>query len=761
MNGVPDCHWFPKEIRVMRLPSNKVYVAIALITLLVLGTAFVLGLMSSNKMREVISEQFNQQQLIIARSVASDLEEKFAFIKNELHTLNLSPAIQYLEVSWPNRMMITMENVKAYGVVEIGLVARQGGGAKIYRLDRRGQQYHRPVDPEVLPFFPWAQDPEQQNKFFIQRTMWQRGEDSLTSYLLLAIPTYQVSVDESHPQAQGSFTGVLYLLIDPFFMAQKYAQDIRSGHTGYAWIIDAQGNFLYHPEKDFIGKDAFEIREKRAARVSFDEINRIQRDRMLAGQEGMSYYWSGWHRGVQAVMKKFIAFAPIIISADNATLIWSVAVVAPQSEVEGAIHEVYIRQFFLQGFLILIILVAGGTGLYYESRWASSLEKEVARKTIELKRSNEELTISEKRYKSLVESAEDSILTVDAHGDILSVNRYGAQFLGYTVRGIVGKTLKAVFPGKAGEILQGQVERIFREKTGFRTVQEVTVGDKDFTLNFTMTPVRDEGDQVQSILILIHDMTAVKRMEEQLYHTEKLASLGQLAAGVAHEINNPMAIILGYTDMLLEKTPEGSREYKILKTIERQGNNCKRIVENLMSFARMPEGVQYDTDVNRNIELVMEVVQNTLLTKKIEFELHLNPDLPRVRGDAGQLQQVFMNLITNAVKAIPGGGTLTITSRLGPTGDKVEVLITDTGEGIKREHLSKIFDPFFTTRKVGEGTGLGLSVSYAIVSKYGGNIFCTSRSKEEYGEADSGSTFTVVLPVAATSGGKNEPSGRI
>ena len=156
----------------------------------------------------------------------------------------------------------------------------------------------------------------------------------------------------------------------------------------------------------------------------------------------------------------------------------------------------------------------------------------------------------------------------------------------------------------------------------------MVLGNKEYTLNFNLTPVRDEEDRVQSVLIIAHDVTAAKRMEEQLYHTEKLASLGQLAAGVAHEINNPIAIILGYADMLLEKTEENSKENKILKTIERQGNNCKRIVENLMSFARMPEGVQYDTDVNRNIELVLEVVQNTLLTKKIDYEISWRKNYP-------------------------------------------------------------------------------------------------------------------------------------
>lgn len=742
----------------MRFLSNKIYLIIALVTLLVLLAAFALGLMSSNKMREVISEQFNQQQLIIARSVSSFIEEKFAFVKNELHTLNLSPAIQYLEVSWPNRMQITMANVKAYGVVEIGLVTGAGKDGTVYRFDSQGRQHITPVDSTQMQFFQWAQDPSNQNKFFIKTTPPDFRDNMQATYLLVAIPTYKVSVDESHPQALDTFTGVLYFLVDPFFLAQKYARDIRSGQTGYAWIIDSQENFLYHPQHDFIGKNAFEIREKKAARISFDEINKIQREKMLAGHEGTSYYWSGWHRGIQAEMKKFIAYAPIDITGDNQKLVWSVAVVAPQTEVEGAIHEVYIRQFFLQGLLITIILLAGGAGMFYESRWASSLEREVQRKTEELKRSNEELSISEKRYKSLVESAEDTILTVDAHGDILSVNRYGAQFLGYTLHGIVGKTLTDLFPDRVGEFLQGQVVRTFQAKVGFRTTQDVVIGDKEYTLNFNLTPVRDEEGRVLSVLIIAHDVTATKRMEEQLYHTEKLASLGQLAAGVAHEINNPMAIILGYTDMLLEKTEENSKEHKILKTIERQGNNCKRIVENLMSFARMPEGVQYDTDVNRNIELVLEVVQNTLLTRKIEYELALAENLPRVRGDAGQLQQVFMNLLTNAVKAMPQGGKLSITSRLNRSGDKVDVLITDTGEGIRREHLSKIFDPFFTTRKVGEGTGLGLSVSYAIISKFGGNIYCTSKSKEEFGEANSGSTFTVSLPVIQSTGGGNEQS---
>lgn len=729
-----------------RLGSPKVYFIFGTVTIIVLAGAFVLGLLSANKMREIISEQFNQQQLTIAKGVASDIQEKFDFLKNELHTLNLSPSVQYLEVSWPNRMQITMANVKELGTIEIGLIGPRG--RKIYRLDATGQSKIREGNFAQTECLQWAWDRTNQNKFFLKRVGAHFPSPSQKDpYLLIAIPTYQVSVDESHPVASGQFVGCLYFLVEPSRLTQKYCQDIRSGQTGYAWVIDQRGNFLYHPEEEFIGESAFEVREKRDPKISFAEINRIQKEKMLTGEEGYSWYWSGWHRGVVKKMKKFIAYAPIQVQGNNTRLVWSVAVVAPQTEVEGAIHEVYVRQFLLQGVVIFIILLGGGVMIYYESRWSSALEQEVQRKTAALKQSAEELAKSEKLYKSLVESAEDTIINVDCRGDIISINRYGVRLFGYTPQGIIGKSIYDVFPGRAGSEIQHLIDQVFATHRGRRATLEVLLNGKEYHLNLNLTPIREDGE-IMSVLIIAHDITSSKKMEEQLYHTEKLASLGQLAAGVAHEINNPLAIILGFTDMLLEKTAADSKEYRILKTIERQGNNCKKIVENLMSFARSPERVQYETDINRNVEMVMEVVKNTLLTRKVKYHLQLAPGLPRVRGDAAQLQQVFLNLITNAVNAMPQGGDLTITTGLNATGDRVRIIFADTGEGIKKEHLPRIYDPFFTTRKVGEGTGLGLSVSYAILTKFGGTIECVSRTREE-AKDQSGTTFTITLPVAS------------
>jgi two-component system, NtrC family, sensor kinase len=383
------------------------------------------------------------------------------------------------------------------------------------------------------------------------------------------------------------------------------------------------------------------------------------------------------------------------------------------------------------------------------------LEEELAGKTVALEISQQELAKSEKLYKSLVESAEDAILNIDPRGEIISINRYGAKVLGYTRQGIQGKNISSVFPGATGKELSRLAQEVFTDRKGHRTTLGVAVGGKQYFFNINLTPIR-EDDKVLSILIIAHDITSQKQMEDQLYHTEKLASLGQLAAGVAHEINNPLAIILGFADILSERVKEDSEEYKIIKTIERQGLNCKKIVENLMTFARTPEKSADDTDINRGLETLLEVVKGTILTKKVKIQRDLTAGLPRARGDADQLQQVFLNLITNAVLAMPQGGLLAISTRLNGDKDRVQIRFADTGTGIKKEHLAKIYDPFFTTRKVGEGTGLGLSVSYAIIQKFGGTITCESRTKEEAGEGESGTTFTISLPLATPAADKAE-----
>jgi signal transduction histidine kinase len=228
-------------------------------------------------------------------------------------------------------------------------------------------------------------------------------------------------------------------------------------------------------------------------------------------------------------------------------------------------------------------------------------------------------------------------------------------------------------------------------------------------------------------------------------------------------MNNPVAIILGFAELLLERFPENSKEYEILKTIERQGNNCKRIIENLLAFARIPEKTTTETDVVDDLQKTVNVVMNTLITQKIDLRTDLEENLPKVKGDGQQLEQVFLNIINNAVGAMDGGGVLTISAHR--SDDMVSIGFADTGHGISPENMEKIFEPFFTTKKVGEGTGLGLSVSYGIVRKFGGDIQVESQTGAEGKEP--GTTFTVLLPLAdaenrdfvTVQGGEGEDNG--
>ncbi len=231
----------------------------------------------------------------------------------------------------------------------------------------------------------------------------------------------------------------------------------------------------------------------------------------------------------------------------------------------------------------------------------------------------------------------------------------------------------------------------------------------------------------------------LKMAQDQLVQSEKLASIGQLASGVAHEINNPIGVILGFAQVLCKRVKDDDPLYKPLQSIEREALRCKAIVHNLLDFARRTTPSLQPLDVNRVLETTCELVNHQLTGQGTTLVKAYDPGLPTIMGDANQLQQVFTNLIMNAHQAMHDGGELRITTR--QLGDEVHVLFADTGAGISRDNLKRIFDPFFTTKEVGQGTGLGLSVSYGIIQNHGGTIEVESKSGV-------GSVFVVRLPVS-------------
>ncbi len=356
------------------------------------------------------------------------------------------------------------------------------------------------------------------------------------------------------------------------------------------------------------------------------------------------------------------------------------------------------------------------------------------------------LTVSEQKYRRIFEVSRDMILVAQPNGEIVDMNPAGYKLLGYT----------PAKPLAAGSRFQ----QFFASESEWKSIQEM-IRRQGFVLNFetdlkiySKENVRalisgslEKGlsENEDTVLFLVKDIEERRSMEKQLAQADKLASIGQLSAGIAHEINNPLGIILGYTQFLLRKEPENSERFQDLKTIEKHVRNCKSIVKDLLNFAKSSKPQREKTEINRAVEDVYRFVQHHSNSDHVQMLTKYDAKIPPLMLDEKKIKQVLLNLIMNAKHAVGKQGTIRLSTEMDVAGRRVFIKVEDTGHGIEKQYMSSIFDPFFTTKPTGEGTGLGLSVSYGIIKSHGGDIFV----KSEPGE---GTLFTVMLPVSGGNG---------
>jgi two-component system NtrC family sensor kinase len=275
--------------------------------------------------------------------------------------------------------------------------------------------------------------------------------------------------------------------------------------------------------------------------------------------------------------------------------------------------------------------------------------------------------------------------------------------------------------------------------------REVAHGNLDAKVE--ISPERELSEVAQAFNYMA---SALKARDEKLkeftkkkiMESERLAVIGQLAADVAHEINNPLQGIVTYSHLLLEKTPAADSRSKSLEKIAKQANRCRTIIRGLLDFSRPRKPHKKASNMNSVLDECIALVENQAIFLNIEIQKHCNGGLPEIVVDPSQMQQVFLNMIFNAAEAMEGAGQLTITTRYDPVDQVIEVEFADTGQGISDANIERIFDPFFTTKEVGHGTGLGLAISYGIIREHQGNISVES-------EVGKGTTFVVHLPVTA------------
>jgi PAS domain S-box-containing protein len=347
------------------------------------------------------------------------------------------------------------------------------------------------------------------------------------------------------------------------------------------------------------------------------------------------------------------------------------------------------------------------------------------------------------------------IVAIDRSGIVTLINKKGCNVLGYEEKDILGKDWYdlCVRESERKERKDSHLKLMTGEEEIVEDYENIilTKGNEERIIAWHNTLIKDDSGNILGTLSSGEDITKRKLTEEELIRSEKMASLGQLAASVAHEVNNPLAGIMVYVKLLLKKCRANDiqseeTERQLLK-MEKELDRTTRIIRNLLDFARVSEPSMRPVNVNKVVDAALQLIGNQINLENIDLEKQLSDDLPSVRADFDKIQQVLLNILLNAIQAMPDGGTLTIrTSKADSVkiGDDqkntLRIDIQDNGIGIPKENLNKLFNPFFTTKERGKGVGLGLSVVHGIIGKHKGKIDVES-------EIGRGTTFTIYLEV--------------
>jgi PAS domain S-box-containing protein len=392
------------------------------------------------------------------------------------------------------------------------------------------------------------------------------------------------------------------------------------------------------------------------------------------------------------------------------------------------------------------IHVAGDRTYLVSTSRIRSGEDESAR-TVHVLKDISERREAERRYRrerdfnrNILNNTQSMILVVDTAGIVSYANRrcFGA---GYKKEALLGRRLAEIAPVGRQPTFTDALERALRGAALENLEMPVVRGNGTVGhFSISLSPMRDEQGAINSVVVVMTDITDAAELQQKLMHTEKMAALGQLVSGVAHEVNNPLAAIVGFADLLLENSvvPENAKDE--LRVILQEAQRTRGIVQNLLSFARhMPEQRE-PVQINSLLQHVLKLRAYDFSSERIDLAESYQPDLPLLVGDPHQLQQVFLNILNNAYDAIrevarPGRIEIATLTRA----DQIEIRLRDNGPGIS--HPERIFDPFFTTKAVGKGTGLGLSICYGIVRAHQGEI--TGQNNDD----GVGCTFTVRLPI--------------
>ena len=719
--------------------------------LFILSLIIIIGQTFHQTLRNEMADQFNKQQLLLAQQVAINVESFLDHVYKDITVISQLPDIMSVGRSSQARTVVTGIH---YHIESDILVA-------LRVLDRRGTILYDSGYPKR------EGDSVADTKYF-QRAKTLRANEHLVTDLMnlvvdrpdskqfiMAVPIYQ--------RSQGSddlrFNGVVLAVLSVDGITQKYLLPVKSGTRGYAWMMDSDGTLLYHPtQPQMLGKNLFHTDQSCfQCHRSFNAEKQ-----MVEGKaESFGFYVAPGGENKLAAYYKF----PVGVRS------WFVVVSAPYSDVIALMQK---SQSFFSLLIISIFittLVASAISIVTYRKKIKAEEK--AMHLENQRRLEQEIVIAKNYLENIIENTQTSLLVLDRDLTVRTVNTAQAKALGRPKQDIVGRAFFSLFPDNLpsyeGLPMETLLHRCMSGITSIEVKEYCITGLQPEPIYFDMnvSPLLIAGE-VTGIVIASNNVTkrvhleealkqytveledrvdkevaTAKKLEQQVLHSEKLAALGRLAAGVAHEIGNPLTSISTFAQLLREMTTDEFAQNS-LDTINSHIHRISEIVRQMSTFARPDTTTMKTVQINDILKSSLDLMRlDKRMKSTLEITVNFAPDLPATLIDEGQIAQVFINIILNALDAMPHGGKLDVTSRhaMNERGhDRIFVDFHDSGIGIPTADLEKIFDPFYTTKEVGKGTGLGLSVSYNIVRRFKGNIKVTSTLGE-------GTTFTIILPV--------------
>jgi len=634
-----------------------------------------LNVIFHESLRDELVAQYNKQQVFVAKGISGSI--KTAIDKEESKLRLFARLVGQTPVNDTETLRkITVQNFSVNDPIKINTII-----------------YNEKGDIQLSTISSTAAEEKDNVKYIFKTKSIAEGDIGIyhdMRRVVILSPIYR----------GGNFSGGILLEIPLEDLSTMFLTPFKSMEKGYAWLMDGDGNLLYHPtQHSMIGNNLYSAREECfQCHRTFELEKRVLQDpdvefgRYIAPNQE----------------DKVLAFSKVMVGGSA----WIITVSSPYTEVISITE----RSMKLYSWLVVAIFATvflGASVIILINRNRIKTEKEA----------KEAVLLEKQKLDTIVSAVGSGLMLMDKDHKILWINKTLREWAG----DVEGFDCEAVFPAGTKKEISGDICH--------ETFVEL-FSKKGRTFQVTSAPVKDKDGNIIGVLKMIQDVTDIKKLEAGIIHSEKLAALGRLAAGIAHEIGNPLTSISSFAQILKEKATDDFTK-ESLDTIYHHIMRISGIVSQMSHLSKLPEMDLKQCDINHLIDSTLDIVKYDKKLKNIKIIKELTPDIPFVYVDENYLVQVFINLMLNAADAISDGtGSITVRSLM--DNNAVIVQYMDSGMGISEEMLDKIFDPFFTTKE--KGTGLGLSISYEIIKKFGGELKAESQEGK-------GSIFSVILPA--------------